>query len=260
MRIPPKDFVFDNIRDVSVSRESPEYEALRKDIEAGGVKEPVTFYYDGQGKPVLLNGHTRVAIAIELNIQEIEAVVRPEPTKAERILYQLSANHVIPLSPIDLARAFMGLSVLGMSQNDIATFVGKSPAYVSQHVSLLTLPPELQDRVARGELSYRAGYELTTLPEDALSHPSAEAVKTVREAKRLKRAVAAAPERPMPSNNERDPTPIVEGPGDEQAALAQSLFEMALETLRHAVSVAREAGLDVQGWPIQINNLFDKER
>lgn len=261
VRIAPSEFVGRNIRDIASSQSLPEYETLRRDVAENGVREPVSFYYDESGKPVLLNGHTRVVIALELGLPELEAIARSQPTDSERILYQLSANHSVPLTAIDLARAYAALVADGLSQADVARRTGKSPAHVSQHVALLTLPREIQQRVARGDLSYRAAYELCNLPDEALDHPSIAAVKTVREAQRLRRTIQAAPNGHghVAPTWRVSPPETPPGKSDEQL-LAESYFEMALETLRQAVALARECELsDRSHWSSRIVEVLNGE-
>ena len=57
------------------------------------------------------------------------------------------------LDPMELARAYRRLADTGMSQNEIAGDVHQSQEHVSNQMRLLDLPPDIQERIQRRELT-----------------------------------------------------------------------------------------------------------
>ena len=67
-------------------------------------------------------------------------------------------------SPYEEALMLKELIDLGLSQKEIKELTGFSQSQISKKLSLLSLVPELQERLRKGELRFSAAYELTKLP------------------------------------------------------------------------------------------------
>lgn len=64
------------------------------------------------------------------------------------------------LNPIELAAGFQALADLGMKQREIGERIGRSQPVVANTLRLLTLPPDVQERIRSGELSMAHGVAL----------------------------------------------------------------------------------------------------
>jgi len=69
-------------------------------------------------------------------------------------------------SPYEEALMLKELIDLGLTQNEIKELTGFSQSQISKKLRLLTLIPELQEKLRRGELRFSTAYELTKLSED----------------------------------------------------------------------------------------------
>lgn len=68
------------------------------------------------------------------------------------------------LSPVDKAYTFRRMiSNYGMKQTDIAKRYGKTPAWVSQHVSLLSLDKKTQNKVHSGEIPFKEAVTMSSM-------------------------------------------------------------------------------------------------
>jgi ParB family transcriptional regulator, chromosome partitioning protein len=80
-------------------------------------------------------------------------------TKADILARQLIANcQRADLNPIDKARGIKDLmEATGMNGSAAATHLGLSNSAVTEHVKLLSLSPEIQEKIASGEIATSAG-------------------------------------------------------------------------------------------------------
>ena len=98
------------------------------------------------------------------------------------------------LTPIEEAESYQHLmQVNNWNGKQLASALNVSPTRISRALALLKLPHEMRTRIDSGELSARAGYELSRLPEptlarvadqvDPASLTAAKARSTVRQRK-----------------------------------------------------------------------------
>lgn len=126
---------------------------LAASITAVGVLQPVVVARD-EGEYVLIAGERRLRAAKKAGLTTIPAVVRgstPESNLVEALVENLQRQD---LSPLEEAHAFRQLMEdFGMSQEQVATRVGKSRPAVSNTIRLLQLPGAVQTLVDSGKLS-----------------------------------------------------------------------------------------------------------
>ena len=112
--------------------------------------EPNTLY-------VAIDGNSRLAAAREAGLKTIKVMIDDElgANPDELLESALVANiHRKDLDHLDEARALEQLlKVHGGSQEALAERLHRSQGWVSQRLALLTLTPELKDRLVRGEES-----------------------------------------------------------------------------------------------------------
>jgi len=124
-------------------------------IRQHGVLQPIVVSRDPAGGYVLIAGERRWRAAKLAKLERIPAVQRENVDDTDRVALALIENlQREDLTPIEEARAYHHLrSELGLSQEEIATRVGKERSTVANSLRLLHLPLDVQGLVDSGELS-----------------------------------------------------------------------------------------------------------
>jgi len=145
-------------------------EELKEQIKAKGVLNPITvipFKEDGVEKYKLVDGERRyraVMIAIQegADIPFVKALKAPKDSTTEDLyIEQMMRNEGKRFTEYECAIMFRRFKEeFGYSQIEIADKFKKSPAFISKCLSLLDLPPYLQDKIVKGELSVKAAREI----------------------------------------------------------------------------------------------------
>ena len=137
---------------------------LEATVREHGVLLPLLVRAVGDAGYVVVDGHRRLAAAIaaglprvpvrlvlahgdgrDLDVDDVETMLVPGLTKAT-------------LEPMDEAHAYARLLAAGMTQQEIATRVGKNPGHISQRLALLNLSQAEQDAVRDKTLPVRDAY------------------------------------------------------------------------------------------------------
>lgn len=168
-------------------------EELKEQIKSNGVLNPVTvipFKEDGVERYKLVDGERRyraTMLAIEegANIQYIKALKAPKDASLEDLyIEQMMRNEGKRFTEYECAIMFRRFKEeFGYSQIEIADKFKKSPAFVSKCLSLLDLPPYIQEKIVKGELSVKAAKEIAANYESEREQVRAAktAVKTAQE-------------------------------------------------------------------------------
>ena len=156
-----------------------------------GVLQPVVVRATDEGTYELIMGERRTRAAREAGLHSIPAVIRD--TADEHLLRDalLENLHRSELNPLEEASAYQQLlEDFGITQEELATRIGRSRPQISNTIRLLKLPMPVQQRVAAGVLS--AGHARAIL---SLGDPDAMqrlADKIVNEDLSVRAAEAAA--------------------------------------------------------------------
>lgn len=139
---------------------------------------------DGLGRApyVVIDGNRRLAAAQRAGLRTMHIHVNDSlATSAADILESaLIANvHRVDVAPMDQARALEQLVEVHGSQAQVAKRLGKTPAWVSQRLTLLNLTPELQDKVETGELKVEPARRIGRLPQEEQAAAAEETVNAV---------------------------------------------------------------------------------
>jgi ParB family transcriptional regulator, chromosome partitioning protein len=128
---------------------------LAASIRQYGLLQPVVVTRAPEGGYHLIAGERRWRAAKQAGLERIPAVVRDAGGTTDDLALALIENlQREDLTPIEEARAYHHLrSELGLSQEDIASRVGKDRSTVANAMRLLTLPLAVQERVDDGSLS-----------------------------------------------------------------------------------------------------------
>ena len=164
---------------------------LADDIRLRGILEPLVVHpADEHGHYLLHFGAMRLRASVRAGLHEVPVVIRDAPADRYAQVAENLKRH--SLSPLDIARFIRDQMNAGDSQTKIAKQLGMNLTTVAHHLSLLKLPPVLDDAMKTGRCkSPRTLHELSKLHEQQAEQVKAlvdghgditrEAVATLRE-------------------------------------------------------------------------------
>jgi ParB family chromosome partitioning protein len=121
-----------------------------------GQQEPITVYWSGVERAyVILSGHCRYQAAKLAGLPSLSAVVVTEDIDAMRLLAKRMAENTArnDLHPLDTAKAIRQMmDGLQMTQQQVAKMLGRSQAWVSSQLALLSLPEDHQAKLSQGAM------------------------------------------------------------------------------------------------------------
>jgi ParB family chromosome partitioning protein len=169
-------------------------EEMASSMKEVGVLQPIVVT-GGEDGYVLIAGERRWRAAKRAGLTEIPAVVREStgrPTLVEALIENVQRQD---LTPLEEAHAYQQLlENYGMTQEQVATRVGKSRPSISNTLRLLQLPLEVQEMVDAGDLSAGHARALVGLEDAAYAtHLAGRAVddgwsvRQIEEAVRLRK-------------------------------------------------------------------------
>jgi ParB family transcriptional regulator, chromosome partitioning protein len=140
-----------------------EIEELADDVRQRGILQPLVVHpADAQGRYRLHFGAKRLRAALRAGLSEVPVVVRDAPANAYDQVAENQKRHALP--PLDLARFIKGRVDAGDSNAEIARRLGMNLTTVAHHLSLLDLPPALDQALKTGRCtSPRTLHELSKL-------------------------------------------------------------------------------------------------
>jgi ParB family chromosome partitioning protein len=156
-----------------------------------GVLQPVVVRAMDDGTYELIMGERRTRASREAGLESIPAIVRE--TSDENLLRDalLENLHRSQLNPLEEASAYQQLlEDFGITQEELATRIGRSRPQISNTIRLLKLPVPVQQRVAAGVLS--AGHARAILSVEDAERMQRLADKIVNEDLSVRAAEAAA--------------------------------------------------------------------
>lgn len=167
------------------------------DPEGNPVQPPVVYVDETDGKWALIAGERRWRAAVLLGLEEMQVIVRVRPKEKDQRKMALVENvQRAALTPVEEARAVMemlamttelGVPVYNRAQ--LAAELGRDPAHITRCETLMRCSERLLAAVHRGEVEFRLGAMIGSLPK-AL-HEMAEAELVFRTGGPLAREVAA---------------------------------------------------------------------
>jgi ParB family chromosome partitioning protein len=104
--------------------------------------------------------------------------VKTDPAAAELLQRQLVESFLRQdLDPIEEARSFQRyIQRVGCDAKDLAQILDVAPSTVTRALSLLKLPPPIQERIAAGDIPLRTGSEIVKLKDDSARLALAEKI------------------------------------------------------------------------------------
>ncbi len=171
-----------------------------------GVLQPVVVRKNADGDYELIMGERRTRAAREAGLDAIPAIVRD--TADEDLLRDalLENLHRSELNPLEEASAYQQLlDDFGITQEELATRIGRSRPQISNTIRLLKLPVPVQQRVAAGVLT--AGHARAILSLDTPEAMQRLADKVVNEDLSVRATEAAAKMEPATPSRTAKTTP-----------------------------------------------------
>ena len=126
---------------------------LARSIKESGVLQPVVVVSEGNHFRIII-GERRWRAAQKIGLRKIPSLIRSMP-KVQQLEASLVENlQREDLNPLEIALAYQKLvQELDYTQQAIAEKVGKDRASVANYLRLLSLPQEIQDKLADGKIS-----------------------------------------------------------------------------------------------------------
>ena len=124
---------------------------LAESIREHGILEPLVVAHTPAGFQIIA-GERRWRAAKLAGLAKVPVVIKQ--TSPQGMLEMAIVENVQrqDLNPLERAQAYRRLmDEFGLANNEISTRVGKSPAYISNTIRLLTLPDALKDAVMSGQ-------------------------------------------------------------------------------------------------------------
>ena len=140
---------------------------LADSIRQHGVVEPVLVRPSGANRYQLVAGHRRLLAAQQAGLETIPALVRRLNDREALVLSLVENLQREYLTPLEEASAFMRLAEdFGFTHRQIGEVVGRSRAYVTNSMRLLSLSEAGQMAIREGKLSRGQALAIMALPED----------------------------------------------------------------------------------------------
>ena len=155
---------------------------LAQSIAATGVVQPIVVRpvaaVDGEPRYQLIAGERRWLASYKAGRKTVPAIVRQASDEQTLEMTIVENLQRADLNPIEQARAYQRLSQdFGMTQEQMAIRTGKERASVGNFLRLLRLPEGVQDKVARGTLSF--GHARTLLALESQEQIAAAAQRVM---------------------------------------------------------------------------------
>ncbi len=169
-----------------------------------GVLQPVVVRATDEGTYELIMGERRTRAAREAGLHSIPAVIRD--TADEHLLRDalLENLHRSELNPLEEASAYQQLlEDFGITQEELATRIGRSRPQISNTIRLLKLPMPVQQRVAAGVLSAGHARAILSLTDAEAMQRLADKIVNEDLSVRAAEAAAKAPD----AGRQRTPKP-----------------------------------------------------
>lgn len=130
-------------------------EDLAESIKAQGIVQPIVVTPKGKGRFTIIAGERRWRASKRAGLERVPVVVR-EVSNDQQLLEMALVENIqrADLNPVEEAEAYRTLGeTFELSQEEIATRVGKGRTTVTNFLRLLRLPEEVQDLMREGRLT-----------------------------------------------------------------------------------------------------------
>ncbi len=205
----PSEYIMCDIELIRSNRYQPrvkfsedELEALTESVREQGILQPLLIRKDDDGYE-LIAGERRLKAARRAGLTQVPAIIR-DISDAELLEISIIENiQRENLNPMEEAEAYKRLmDEFGMTQEQVATRVGKSRPAVANFLRLNQLPDEIKDSIMDGALSMGHARAITGLENTAQQRSVWRQViskgLSVRQTESLVKAIKENKENPEP--------------------------------------------------------------
>ncbi len=212
--------------------------ALAASISEVGVIQPIIVREVHEGYEIVA-GERRWRAAQRAGLRQIPALVRASDDRGALEAAVVENVHRQDLNALEEAAAYRQLmDDFGLTQETVATRVGRSRSAVANIVRLLNLAPSIQRLIVEGDLSAGHGRALLAVADEDSRQALVEEIVndglTVREAERRAATLAAASTTTAPTSDER-----LDASGEET-------FEAGVLELEELLSTRLDTRVSVQ--------------
>ena len=198
-----------------------ELSELAESIKQHGIIQPIIAEDGGDGTYTIIAGERRTRAARLAGLKEVPVILRKYSGDKQMEVSLIENIQRANLNPIEEASAYRQLMDQNkLSQDDVASRVGKNRATVANSLRLLRLPREMQESIQRGEISpghARAILSITgAATQESLFREIIKKGLSVREAE--KRALS------LGNQNKKNPKLPLKGRAPELAAMEEKFI------------------------------------
>ncbi len=222
-----------------------ELEGLACSIRSNGLLQPINVRVLSDGSFELISGERRLRAARMIGMNKIPCVVM-NVSDEQSALFAIIEN--VQRQNLDFFEEAVALERLmidhGLSQEDIAKKLGKSPSTLSNKLRLLRLPEELRDKISYAGLTERHARALLSLPDNITRARVLDIVierhLTVAETEQLVKDVHRRRKEPKKAH-----------------VKVYKDMRIFLNTLNHAVDTIRKAGIEADTAKSETDEYFE---
>ena len=140
-------------------------QSMATSIAMYGVLQPILLIKTDDGRYQIIAGERRFRASLKAGLKSIPAIIKDLTPQQIQEISLIENLHRENLNAIEAAEGIRELMEnYGLTQEEVATRIGKSRPYVTNTLRLLQLPEEVMDMVKTGKLS--PGHARTILPVD----------------------------------------------------------------------------------------------
>ena len=152
---------------------------LARSIEASGVIQPILVRSSNDGRYEIVAGERRWRAAQRAGLMKVPIVMRDVPDEKRLELALIENIQRENLNPIEEATAYRRLADdFSLTQEQIASKVGKDRATIANYQRLLDLPAEVRAEVVAGTLSMGHARALLGLADEAAQRRAARDISS----------------------------------------------------------------------------------
>ncbi|MDE6060815.1 MAG: ParB/RepB/Spo0J family partition protein [Clostridia bacterium] len=140
-------------------------QSMANSIAMYGVLQPILLIKTDDGRYQIIAGERRFRASLKAGLKSIPAIIKELTPQQIQEISLIENLHRENLNAIEAAEGIRELMEnYGLTQEEVASRIGKSRPYVTNTLRLLQLPEEVMDMVKTGKLS--PGHARTILPVD----------------------------------------------------------------------------------------------
>lgn len=160
----PLDKVIEDSTQPRTEFDAEELTKLSEDIARRGVQAPIAVRPAVDGIYQIIHGARRFRASGMAGLLTIPAIVQADEVAFDDYSQVLENTQRDNLTPLDIARFIQKRKALGESNSQIARNLSEKPEWVTYHLALIDMPPEIQQAYDAGQVTgAKATYELRKL-------------------------------------------------------------------------------------------------